>query len=213
MNYLYRVDIQDSHAFIVDADLIPARSRAFGFLNKLSCAIRNGNIFPNLTSALEAVKTIEMRVNKKRFYKILSWIPFTEAYTVSRLILAVKKEILRLYSEKKDFFQKADFQNKYFNMPTSLIAFAMLHKTAGQNNHSEFIYKDGAFYSSATDTVAYARSESNGTPAFLSVIIETDYDFGYAHIIKCYQHDKPEDPVNTEQFNSLVADLKSFKLN
>ncbi len=70
-------------------------SRAFCFLSSLSQSLMTGLLDPStsMEQLNETVSYIQRRIEARKFYNLMSWIPFTEANFVSKLIKQVKIQI------------------------------------------------------------------------------------------------------------------------
>lgn len=115
----------NSHS-VNSVDPIPGRSRALGFLKQIDNIFKTNGTINNIQLTSIAVNNVQLKVEKRKLYTIFSYIPFTEAYQVSRLILSVKKELAILKQvQVKNYMEdaKANTNNPYefFAVPSSVM--------------------------------------------------------------------------------------------
>ena len=139
-NRIYGIREVSNFITIVDEGSVPGKSRASGFLKSLSNALKNNIPITNLDVAQSAVEQIQARVENRFFYKVLSYIPFTEANTVSKLISDVKNKLLKtkLQNAEKNISDPYNF----FKMSPQLKEFFLLCKKDPDSLFFRPLYKN-----------------------------------------------------------------------
>lgn len=120
----YKLDVSDPNSItLTSTDIIHGNNRAQYFLGALSKALQGRDFKLDKNVSLDAldkaVTDIQHHVESRKFYTVMSWIPFTGANSVSKLITQVKREI----AEKKIDAAKNNTTNceEYFVPSDNLI--------------------------------------------------------------------------------------------
>lgn len=92
---------------------IPAEKRAKNYLKILNEKLKIKTDLEENTviNIIKSIESIENRVKKHKFYSVISWIPFTEAYALSHIIIEVKKNLIKNISSNIQNLNSDNFIN------------------------------------------------------------------------------------------------------